>query len=84
MQPPGILLKQLMFLKQKEEELEVFIDQVNRLTMDAYPRRDGWSAANVEVLVVEVFLKGCKDKFVALMAANSQPKSLAGAVQRVR
>ena len=54
-----------MFLNQEEEDLEVFIDQVHRLTMDAYH----WK--NVEVLVVEVFLKGCKDKFTALMAMES-------------
>ena len=51
--------------------------------MDTYPQRDGWSTAYVEVLAVEVLLKGCSDKFAALMAAHSQPKSLARAVQRI-
>ena len=50
------------------------------LTVDAYPRRDSGTVANVKVLAGEAFLKGCKDKFNELMVVNSQPKSLAGAV----
>ena len=80
--PPSASRRQLSYVKQDEEEdIEDFAERVHELVIDGYPRVD---EANIQLLAVDAFLRGCRDKLAALLAAGKKSQTLQRAVRHVK
>ena len=81
---PCTLRKQLASVCQLvDESLETWADRIYALTLDAYPQI-GPNLA--ESLAVENFLKGCREKRIALTvsSADNPPRTIPKAVRKMR
>ena len=81
---PCTIRKQLASVTQLvDESLETWADRVYALTLDAYPQV---SSSLAESLAVENFLKGCRDKRIALLISSSDksPHTVPQAVRKMR
>ena len=79
--PPATSRKQLAYIKQEEsEETADYAERVHQLVIDGYP---GVDAATIQLLAIDAFLRGCYNKFAAILASNAGPKTLYQAARRV-
>ena len=79
--PPSSSRRQLGYTKQDEnEDLEDYAERIHQLVLDGHP---GVDDRNIQNLAVDAFLRGCRDKLAALLAAGKKPKTILKAVRRV-
>ena len=70
----AVVRRKIQDLKQgQEESIEEYSRRTWKLATGAYCN---FKEDDIEVLAVDAFLKGCKDKSAALVAMNQEPKTL--------
>ena len=81
-EPSTACRRQLAYIKQEdEEELDEYAERVHQLVIDGYPRV---GEEHVQCLAVDAFLRGSKDKFAAVLAMGSKPKTIHKAVRKMK
>jgi hypothetical protein len=79
---PFTVRRQLGYIKQEENEtLEEFGDRVLGMTMEGFPTTED---DTVQMMAVDSFFKGCKDKAAAAIALEKEPSTMHEAVQAVK
>ena len=80
--PPSTSRRQLSYAKQEEaEDLEEYAERVHQLVIDGFPGVDN---DNIQLLAVDAFLRGCNNKFAAVLASGHKLKTLRKAVRKVK
>ena len=80
--PPSTSRRQLSYVKQEEnEDLDDYAERVHQLVIDGFP---GVDKVNIQILAMDAFLKGCNNKFAALVASGTKLRSLQHAVRKVK
>ena len=80
--PPFTVRRQLSIIKQEEDEsLEDFGDRLLTLTNEGYPEA---TEETLQMLAVDAFFRGCKEKAAVVLALEKEPKSMHAAVQAVK
>ena len=77
----AVVRRKIQDLKQgQEESIEEYSRRTWKLATGAYCN---FKEDDIEILAVDAFLKGCKDKSAALVAMNQEPKTLDQALHAV-
>ena len=77
----SVIRRKIQDLRQgQDESIEEFSRRTWKFSMGAY---SDFKEAEIEILAVDAFLKGCKDKSSALVAMNQESKSLEEALHAV-
>ena len=81
-EPSTACRRQLAYIKQEDEEdLDEYAERVHQLVIDGYPRV---GEEHVQCLAVDAVLRGSKDKFAAVLAMGSKPKTIHKAVRKMK
>ena len=77
---PSACRRQLQTIRQSEQSTEDFLQAVIKLVHEGYPDAE---APTVQLIIMDVFLKGCLDRTAALTAMNRDPKTAYEALELV-